>query len=67
MDGHIRIGSTTYGRNTGNGVVIGFKNVYDYRHEDLHHFKYNSLTEEYELQASGNSSLYYTVYIMDYS
>ena len=67
LDGHIRIGSTTYGRNTGNGVVIGFKNVYDYRHEDLHHFKYNSSTEEYELQASGNSSLDYTVYIMDYS
>ena len=64
LDGHIKIGNTVYGRNTGNGVVIGFKDVFDYSHNDLHHFHYNTLTDKYELVVDSNRQ--YTVYVMQY-
>ena len=66
LDGHIKIGNTVYGRTTGNGVVVGFKDVFDYANKDYHHFSYNSTTDKYELVESSNRTLQYTVYVMNY-
>lgn len=63
LDNHIKIGNTTYGSNTANGIVLGFKNVLDYKNEDLHHFKYNSSTKKYEFVNNTNNTLIYTAYI----
>ena len=60
---YIKIGNTIYGSNTGNGIVLGFKNVLDYKNEDLHHFKYNSNTKKYEFVNNTNNTLIYTAYI----
>lgn len=47
LDGKISINNITYGHNTGNGTFIGFKNIYDYSHNDNHHFKF--IGNEYKL------------------
>ena len=64
LDGHIRIGSTNYGRNTNNGVIVGFKDVFEYAHDDVHHFHYNTSTSKYELVVDSNRL--YTAYVMQY-
>ena len=64
LDGHIRIGGTNYGRNTNNGVIVGFKDVFEYAHDDVHHFHYNTSTSKYELVVDSNRL--YTAYVMQY-
>lgn len=63
LDGHIKIGSTTYGSNTSNHlVVVGFKDVFDYTNDDNHHFHYDSTSNSYVLTKNQNNS--YTAYVM---
>lgn len=63
LDGHIKIGSTTYGSNTSNHlVVVGFKDVFDYTNDDNHHFHYDSTSNSYVLTKNQNNS--YAAYVM---
>lgn len=62
LDGHIKIGSTTYGSTVNQNVIIGFKDVFDYMNDDNHHFKYDSETNSYVL--TKNQSNIYTAYTM---
>ena len=76
LDGKISINGVTYGHNTGNGTFIGFKDIYDYTHNDSHHFKF--ISNEYRLvhevtnndgstsyELADPSENYYTVYIIE--
>lgn len=67
LHNHIKIGDTVYGTNTGlnQKVVVGFKDVYDYKLDDSHHFHYNSDTNTYTLVT--NSNFLYTAYVLDNS
>ena len=61
LDGYIQINGTTYGSNTANHLaVIGLKDVFDYTHDDYHHFKY--VSGAYQLTKGINNS--YTAYVM---
>lgn len=80
LDNHLRIGNVTYGRtikSSNNKVVVGFKKMFDYKYEDLYHFKYDytlhnyiSVTTEYNAN-TGNYDVTQrlvtcTAYIMNY-
>lgn len=63
LDNYIKINDIHYGSTTNNKIVVGLKNVYDYKFEDLYHFVYNSSTNKYEMSTS---NIECTVYIMTY-
>lgn len=76
LDGHIKIGGITYGRDTGT-VIVGFKKLFDYKYEGLYHFHYDASSNSYKSVISTyNSStgdydlvekpVTCTAYIMDY-
>ena len=73
LDNHITIDSISYGSTlyaSDNKIIVGFKNVFDYKFEELHHFHYYSTgasSGEYRLVEANNSSLNYSAYVMDYS
>lgn len=64
LDGHVSISNTVYGRSINGSLVIGFQNVYNYSSDDRNHFRYNSVTDTYDLVI--DSSLEYTAYVIDY-
>lgn len=61
LDGHIKIGNTTYGSTVNNKVVIGFKDVFDYTNDDYHHLMYDSINDMYVLTKDKT----YTAYVED--
>ena len=67
LHNHIKIGDTVYDTNSGlnQKVVVGFKDVYDYKLDDSHHFRYNSTTNTYTLV--NNIDYLYTAYVLDNS
>ena len=67
LHNHIKIGDTVYGTNPelNQKVIVGFKDVYDYKLDDSHHFHYNSDTNTYTLV--NNSDYLYTAYVLDNS
>lgn len=78
LDGYIRINEVTYGRYINNKVVVGFKNLFDYKYEGLYHFHYDEESNSYKSVISTyNSStgtydlterpVTCTAYVMDYT
>jgi hypothetical protein len=74
LDSYINIGGIDYGKSTGK-VVVGFKDVFDYKHNDSNHFKYiggeyrlvkcnEFSSNEYDVVPASDNS--YTAYIMNY-
>lgn len=52
LNNYIKIGNTTYGTSikpSGNKVIVGFKQMYDYDYNDMYHFhyEYDSSTDTY--------------------
>jgi hypothetical protein len=65
LDGIIKIGGTVYGSKINNKVIIGFKDVYDYKYstKDYNHFRYNAASGSYKLV--NNTAQLFTAYYID--
>lgn len=78
LNNHVQIGNTVYGTDSVTGkVIVGFKQMYDYKYEDLYHFRYengeykpvrviyNAQSNTYLSETLTNPVV--TAYVMNYS